>query len=87
MREYWLSPATRKRLIRSGFLTPDGMKLMDPDKERKRVAMVNKRISEAGRIIGIKEGHKKAKLLLETVWLQRQLVRLMKQDDKDSRRQ
>jgi hypothetical protein len=84
MREYWLSPVTRKRLVDSGFLTKDEKQLIDPDKEKKRILTVQKRIHEAEKRFALKQDKVKMKLFLQNIWFQRQLVRLKKRDSIDA---
>lgn len=81
MREYWLSPITRRRLMQFGFLTKDGRNLIDPDKERKRIETVKKQIYDAECLLAVRRERAKSKLILESAWLQRQLVKEIRRGD------
>ena len=74
MREYWLSPPTRKRLVNLGFLTKDESQLIDPDKERMRLASVEKHIQMAEKVLEIQRQKRTSKLYHQAIYLKRQIV-------------
>ena len=84
MQEYWFSPITRRRLVECGFLTKDGQRLIDPDREKKRFLSVQKIILEAEQRLRVRQDKVKSKLFLQNVWLQRQLVGILKRESIDA---
>lgn len=86
LREYWMLPSTRRILVKMGFLDEEGKKLLDPDKERRKFAAVEKAICAARERILVQKMKRRNRLLSESSQLQREIVNIMKYDHVQSRR-
>ena len=82
-REYWMSPSTRNRLVKFGLLSKDG-KLVDPDKDRMRIASAMRRVATAESKRSFKEYRARADLIAESAWLEQQLLFEMKRKHVDA---
>lgn len=69
-----------------GFLDEEGKKLLDPDKERRKFAAVEKAIGAARERILVQKMKRRNRLLSESSQLQREIVNIMKYDHVQSRR-
>jgi hypothetical protein len=69
-----------------GFLDEEGKKLLDPDKERRKFAAVEKAIVAARERILVQKMKRRNRLLSESSQLQREIVNIMKYDHVQSRR-
>lgn len=86
MREYWMSPSTKRRLKKVGFLNAEGTKLLDPDKERQKFAAVEQIIQAARKKVSVQEMKRRNKLIAESSQLQREIVNIMKYEHVQGRR-
>lgn len=86
MREYWMCPMTRKRLVRFGLLSKDGASIIDPDKERMATKAISKQIEAAIYYRDTLVERRRTELLVEASWLKRRLVQELKREDMQSRK-
>ena len=81
MKEYWMSPLTRKRLANKGMLSKDRSTLIDPDRNRLQLNCINKRVIAALEYKKCIENRRWGELLVEAAWLKRKLVNELKHED------